>query len=216
MSRKLDISAWVFKLILIGRLKLQEHLWNYLVYFYCFLRGVETGKGNTFLGFPRISRSPNSRIIIGDNCTFNSSKISARMGLYKRCAFITLDPGSEIRIGDNSGAAGATIFACKEIVVGNNVLIGAYTTIVDSDFHNPDPEKRELENDTARPVHIQDNVFLGMNCVVLKGVTIGENSLIAANSVVISNIPPNSFAMGNPCKVVMKRNWGQDSKTENK
>jgi acetyltransferase-like isoleucine patch superfamily enzyme len=50
-------------------------------------------------------------------------------------------------------------------------------------------------------------VFLGFNCFVLKGVTIGKNSVIGANSVVVSNIPPNSFAMGNPCKKFIERDW---------
>jgi len=67
--------------------------------------------------------------------------------------------------------------------------------------------ERDMEIHTARPIVIHDHVFLGLNCIVLKGVTIGENSVIGANSVVMTNIPPNSFAMGNPCKVILKRNW---------
>jgi acetyltransferase-like isoleucine patch superfamily enzyme len=88
-------------------------------------------------------------------------------------------------------------------------MIGAYSTIVDTDFHNINPSDRRSEKIAAKPVVIEDNVFLGLNCCVLKGVTIGKNSVIGANSVVINNIPPNSIAIGNPCKVIIQRNWSQ-------
>jgi acetyltransferase-like isoleucine patch superfamily enzyme len=91
------------------------------------------------------------------------------------------------------------------VTIGNNVIIGAFCTLIDNDFHNPDPNKRKTI--VAKPIVIEDNVFLGFNCFVLKGVTIGKNSVIGANSVVISNIPPNSFAMGNPCKIIVERDW---------
>jgi acetyltransferase-like isoleucine patch superfamily enzyme len=131
------------------------------------------------------------------------------IGLYKRCAFVTLEEGATITIGNNTGASGTTFAAGKSITIGNDVMIGAYCTITDTDFHNPDPAKRNDEDVPTRPVVIEDHVFLGMNCMILKGVTIGTNAVIGANSVVMSNIPPNSIAMGNPCKVMLKRNWGR-------
>ncbi|MCK5136221.1 MAG: acyltransferase [Bacteroidales bacterium] len=188
---------------------MQVYFFSYFVRLLCFIKGVKYGRNVKFNGYPRMSRAPNSTIAIGDNCLFNSSRNSARIGLVKRCAFVTLNKGAEIRIGKNTGGTGATIAAFGSITIGNNVLLGAYTTIFDSDFHNPDPGKRDLTDITIRPVVIEDNVFLGMNCMVLKGVTIGKNSVIGANSVVISSIPPNSVAMGNPCKVILKRNWGK-------
>ena len=87
-------------------------------------------------------------------------------------------------------------------------MIGGESMIFDTDFHNSDPNKRQDRTDClARPVVIEDNVFIGTNCTILKGITIGENSVIGANSVVIESIPKNSIAIGNPCKVVIKRNW---------
>ena len=209
MKRNLDLSGWLFRLIFVLRLRLQVNFFNYFARFICVVKGVSYGKNVKFNGYPRLSRSPHSTITIGDNCLFNSSKNSARIGLIRRCAFVTLDSGAEIKIGNNTGGTGAVLAAFKSITIGNNVLLGAYTTIFDSDIHNPDPAIRDIPDQTARPVIIEDNVFLGMNCVVLKGVRIGENSVIGANSVVMKSIPPNSMAMGNPCKVLMKRNWGK-------
>jgi maltose O-acetyltransferase len=77
---------------------------------------------------------------------------------------------------------------------------------LDNDAHHADPTKREMGIIPSRPIIIEDNVFIGLQCVILKGVTIGKNSVIGANSVVFNNVPENSIAVGNPCKVIMRRN----------
>jgi len=169
---------------------------------------VKLGSKIHFAGFPVIRRYPNSRILIGNNCILNSSKNSVLQGLMKPCKLITLNKNAEILIGQNVGASGTIIVSASKIRIGNNVLIGAHCTIVDTDFHNPDPRLRlNSEDIPSRPITIEDNVFLGYNCLVLKGVTIGENSVIGANSVVINNIPKNSIALGNPCKVIIRKDW---------
>jgi acetyltransferase-like isoleucine patch superfamily enzyme len=73
----------------------------------------------------------------------------------------------------------------------------------DSDSHPVEAQKRLAgEPGTAIPVRIEDNVWLGMNVVVLRGVTIGRNSVISANSVVTRSIPANVIAAGHPARVV--------------
>jgi acetyltransferase-like isoleucine patch superfamily enzyme len=160
-----------------------------------------------FNGFPSIHRAQNSIIQIGNDCILNSSKHSVRINLERRCTLATLRKDAEIIIGNNTGLSGITIAADYKIIIGNNVLIGTYCTIIDNDFHNPDPSRRDEYTFPKKPVIIEDNVFIGMNCTILKGVTIGKNSVIGANSVVVTSIPSNSVAMGNPCKVFIKRNW---------
>ena len=85
----------------------------------------------------------------------------------------------------------------KHIKIDKNVRIGANSLITDGDAHLDDPRSGE-----PKPVHICENVWLGMNVTVLKGVTIGKNSLIGAGSVVTKDIPANVVAAGNPCIVV--------------
>jgi acetyltransferase-like isoleucine patch superfamily enzyme len=127
------------------------------------------------------------------------------IGLHQSCAFATYDENSIIEIGNNCGASGLKIHAKTKITIGNNVLIGMGSTILDNDAHNAVAVKREQNIIPSRPVTIGDNVFIGLNCIILKGVTIGNNSVIAAGSVVFSNIPENAIAAGNPCKVIIKR-----------
>jgi UDP-3-O-[3-hydroxymyristoyl] glucosamine N-acyltransferase len=209
MKYDFDPIAWFLERVFRYRNKCNILLWKYPIRLMCFIKGVRIGRNVDFNGFPVIRRYENSKIIIGDKCTFNSARFSVRVGLRERCTLVTLLKKSEIVFGNNSGGSGIMVLAAKKIIVGNNVLIGSHTMIIDTDFHHADPGKRyENENIPARPIIIEDNVFIGTNCMILKGVTIGKNSVIGANSVVITSIPENSIAIGNPCKIIIKKSWG--------
>lgn len=183
-------------------------LWyNPLTKFYCKIKMVQLGTNVDFNGFISIRKKKKSKIIIGNHCRFHSRKFALPIALYTPCRFVTTHYNAQINIGDYSGASGANIVASTKIKIGKNVLIGSNTTIVDTDFHSSNPHFRSKNDLPGKPINISDNVFIGMNCLVLKGVTIGENSTIGANSVVTNNIPANSVATGNPCKVLIKRNW---------
>ena len=208
MKNDFDPIAWFLERIFRYHNKCNILLWKYPIRLMCFIKGVRIGRKVNFNGFPVIRRYENSKIIIGDNCTFNSARNSVRVGLHDRCTLVTLLKGSEIVFGNNSGGSGIMVLAATKIIVGNNVLIGSHTMIIDNDFHHSDPSKRhEDKNIPARPIIIEDNVFIGTNCMILKGITIGKNSVIGANSVVITSIPENSIAIGNPCKIIIKKSW---------
>jgi acetyltransferase-like isoleucine patch superfamily enzyme len=109
-----------------------------------------------------------------------------------------------LEIGDNFAMTGGTICAAEKIVIGNNVAVGANCMIVDTDFHPLDAEGRRQHPQEANtvPIHIEDHVFIGMNCLILKGVTIGCGSVIGAGSVVTRDIPAHVIAAGNPARVI--------------
>lgn len=90
----------------------------------------------------------------------------------------------------------------SSITIGENVLIGSNVQIVDSDFHEIDPKRRNSGNHKCKPVVIEDNVFIGNNVIILKGVTIGENSIISAGAIVYESFPENVIIAGNPAKIV--------------
>jgi len=161
--------------------------------------GIKLGQRSSFDGICHFERFPGTTIIIGDNCQFRSRKNSNLIGINRPCSIATLtsDHNASILIGNDCGFSGTVIGAFKFIKIGNNVRCGANTLITDSDWHNDD-----IRSGIPSEVIIEDNVWIGVNAVILKGVTIGENSLIGANSVVTKNIPANVIAAGNPCKII--------------
>lgn len=88
------------------------------------------------------------------------------------------------------------------IKIGENCLIGYNVEILDNDFHHINPMRRMDGVPQSKPICIEENVFIGSNVSILKGVTIGKNSIIANKSVVTQHIPANSIAAGNPAKVI--------------
>lgn len=160
------------------------------------LKGVKT-KGFVFTGGRIfVDREKNGNLSIGRNCRFMSKSWGNKIGLNHRC-MLSVGPNANLSIGDCCSFSGASIWCFKSITLENNVRIGANCLIIDGDAHQDDP--RAGENN---PVHICKNVWLGANVVVLKGVNIGENSLIGMNSVVTKDIPANVVAAGNPCRVI--------------
>ncbi len=159
--------------------------------------GVQIGKGCNFIGRTYFNRLQNSNITIGENCKFNSSHKSNLIGVYTPCMISTIAKGAIIEIGDGCGFSGTVIGAALHVRLGKNVRCGANTLITDSDWHTDD---YRVGKDA--PVIIEENVWLGYGVKVLKGVHIGKNSLVGANSVVTKDIPENVIAAGNPCRVV--------------
>lgn len=159
------------------------------------IAGVKYGTNLSFRGKIIIDRFKYSTIKIGDNCTFNSHNLFNPRGI-KKCILHTATDFAKIEIGNNCGFSGVSIVCWKSIKIGNNVMVGADTCIGDTDDH---PERLGTSPES---VEIKDNVFIGMHCLILKGVTIGENSIIGAGSVVTKDIPANCVAAGVPCKVI--------------
>ncbi len=95
---------------------------------------------------------------------------------------------------------GVRIAAATRITIGNSCMIASGAYLTDSDWH--DIYDRSLPVGKSQPITLKDNVWIGDSAIVCKGVTIGENSIIGAGSVVVSDIPPNTIAAGNPAKVV--------------
>lgn len=93
-----------------------------------------------------------------------------------------------------------TIVDDGEVYIGNRTMIGPNVTICTTG-HPADPYYREMVAHYSLPIHIGKNVWIGSNAVILPGVTIGDNSIIGAGSVVTRDIPANVIAVGNPCRV---------------
>jgi acetyltransferase-like isoleucine patch superfamily enzyme len=131
-------------------------------------------------------------------------------------ALATEENGS-IEIGDYSYLSGAALIATDRIIIGSYVHIAGGVTIVDSDFHPQDPAARLRDTVIispagkkidrppfeSAPVIIEDDVWIGFNATILKGVTIGHGSIIQPGSVVLRSVPPGSVVFGNPAQVLI-------------
>ncbi|MEE8060038.1 MAG: acyltransferase [Pseudomonadales bacterium] len=107
----------------------------------------------------------------------------------------------EIKIGDYALLSpGVRISAADKIIIGNSVMMANGVYITDADWHGVYDRCKRVE--AVTPVIIMDNVWLGDHCTVLRGVTIGENSIVAASAVVTKDVPANVVVAGNPAKVV--------------
>ncbi|CAD7767296.1 MAG: 2,3,4,5-tetrahydropyridine-2,6-dicarboxylate N-acetyltransferase [Candidatus Argoarchaeum ethanivorans] len=168
----------------------------------CIIWNVKIGEGAKFYGLPLIRKHPSGSVDIGTNCSFRSSQWSNSIGLNRKC-YINASKNAEIVIGRDCGFSGTVIAATKSIIIGDRVLCGANVTISDTDRHSVNSlERFQKEPPAAKPVFIGDDVWLGMNVVVLKGVTIGNGTVVSANSVVTHTLPENVIAGGHPAVVL--------------
>lgn len=169
--------------------------------------GVKIGQNSIFIGIPEVTCKEGSKISIGREGLFISRSFSTALGINHPIILRTLTSNSEIIIGNNVGISGGAICASKKITIGDECMIGADVLIADTDFHSIHPKHRknsDHSHETAREICLQNNVFIGTRTIILKGVTIGENSVIGAGSVVTRSIPSNVIAAGNPCRVISK------------
>jgi maltose O-acetyltransferase len=133
------------------------------------------------------------RMVIGSNVQLVSTAATLELVTFE---------GGTLEIGDRSLVNyGCSISAAESVRIGARCLIGTHVIIMDNDFHRIEPERR-LEWPESKPIVIEDNVWIGARVIVLAGVTIGEGSCIAAGSVVTTDIPPRSLAIGAPARVV--------------
>ncbi|MCB9450873.1 MAG: acyltransferase [Anaerolineaceae bacterium] len=168
------------------------------------LAGVVWGVGWKLYGLPIIQKHRRSTLTFGARLELRSTHRSNPLGPNRPVILSTRRPGASLVIGDDFGMTGGSIVAEEKIVIGNRVTVGANTIIADTDFHPLDALARQhLPLDGAiAPITIEDDVFIGMQSLILKGVMIGAGSIIGAGSVVTRSIPAGVIAAGNPAQVI--------------
>ena len=168
------------------------------------LNGIKYQKGMIARGFMKVLVTRRGRVTVGENFKVNSGFNHNIIGRQQKTIFWV---EGQLKIGDNVGMSSAAIICNNNIKIGDNVTIGGNTVIYDTDFHSLDPNIRsdKLRDKKAAnfgKVIIGNHVFIGAHTTILKGVTIGENSVIGACSVVTKNIPKNEIWAGNPAKFI--------------
>ena len=129
---------------------------------------------------------------------------------------LAAEDGGVIEVGDHSYLANASLVCAERIVLGARVMVAGGVTIADSDFHplaaaqrladtvalSPAGDRRRRPAMATRPVIVADDVWIGWNATVLKGVRVGEGSVIAPGAVVVRDVPAGVTVAGNPARVV--------------
>jgi acetyltransferase-like isoleucine patch superfamily enzyme len=171
----------------------------------CLLLGLQCGRGVKAYG-RIILRSPGAGIEIGDDVILvSSSWRCSSAGLAHPVRLRTFSPEARIIIESGVGLNGTSITARSRTVrIGRGAMIGPDCLIMDSDFHSvwPPESRNDCDESLDGEVTIGENVWLGARCMVLKGVIIGENSVVAAGSVVTKSMPPNVLVAGNPARII--------------
>ena len=189
-------KAWLFQLMYLPYM-MRDML-------FCWSKGLTWHSDWRFFHLPMIRiKGRGSVLVIGRKFVACSDPEHNSLGVFQRVILKTVGHGATITIGDDVGMSGCTISAGRSITIGNHVLLGSGCLITDNDAHPIDPDQRRLGGGgIAKPIVIEDDVFIGARAIILKGVTIGRGSVVGAGAVVAKSIPPFSIAVGNPARVI--------------
>lgn len=174
--------------------------------FYFSMIAIPFGKNLMVMGPMKVV--VRGKITIGDNLNVISGKMLNALGRNMKTS-LRVDENANILIGNNVGMSCVSIWSKEKITIGNNVKLGANVIVFDSDMHSLNFQlRRDVATDgvnaKSAPIVIDDDVFIGTNSIVTKGVTIGKRSIIAAGSVVSRSIPEDEIWGGNPVKFIKK------------
>lgn len=178
---------------------------------YLYNRYVFTKHGIQYTQFPKIwgrimvsKFAEGGTIKIGQGVLINSSFKANPVGGH-RTVFMIMHKDAVIELDDEAGISNVLLAAHERIYIGKGVAIGAGTKIMDTNFHALRYSDRNANINTAHaPVTIRDRVFIGADALILKGVTIGEDSVIGAGAVVAKSVPPGEIWGGNPARFLRK------------
>jgi len=190
--------------------RIKRRIWAILLKLYANIlmrvHGIQLGKNVLITYPPYIFKYRSSMISIGNRVRIHGSLFQNPVCGSAKMVLATYSPQATILIDDYAAISCSTICAYNSVRIGKYVQIGAGCQITDTDFHPLDWELRRQKDQIklakSLPVEIEDDVWLGAEVMVLKGVTIGRGSVVAARSVVTKSIPPYSLAAGTPAKVI--------------
>lgn len=171
------------------------------------VKGLELEQGVRFKGRPSIAIAKGASIHIGRGVSINSSNAGYHVNMHSPVKLLADRPGARIEIGEDTRIHGSCIHAYESIRIGKRCLIAANCQIIDCNGHElsfEDVDGRIGTTSGAKPIVIEDSVWIGANCIVLPGVRIGRGSIVAAGSVVVKDVPAMVVAAGNPARVIKR------------
>lgn len=170
---------------------------------------VQMGRNVRFYGPIHLRIAKTATVRIGDNVTFRSSTAYNFVGINRPVSIYVAEHAT-LEIGDDCGFSGTAIYAATHISIGNCCNLGGNSSLWDTDFHPLDYQLRRggVVGTKTAPIRIGSDVFVGANALILKGVTVGERSVIGAGSVVARPVPADQIWAGNPARFVRHLSTG--------
>jgi acetyltransferase-like isoleucine patch superfamily enzyme len=192
----------VFRLVKVKFLEPVDWLMSYLIFY---VNGVQFSSFKNY-GWPKVNVSRDGKCVIGHSFRSNNREMANPIGRFHACSLIVGRKGVLI-VGNNVGMSSTAIVCHDKIEIGDNVNLGGNVVIYDTDFHSLNPKDRlihsvDILNARTKPIKIGNNVFVGAHSTILKGSTIGDNTIIGACSVVTRDIPANEIWAGNPARKI--------------
>ncbi len=186
----------------------KSFFYSAILKFYLKLRFKNVSIGTRFkvFGHLHLSLKKHSIIRIGENLTLKSNTIYNYVGINKPCS-IAVGNHAQLIIGNNCGMSGTTIYAAAKITIGDYCNFGGNTFLWDTDFHPIDYKERRIHNVekiATASISIGNDVFIGANSIILKGVNVGDRAVIGAGSVVVKDVPADEIWAGNPARFIKK------------
>lgn len=158
------------------------------------MRGLDIEVGRGLRCYGKVAVRGKGRLRIGNDCVFSVNLNHVYLGHGSG--------GYDITIGDKVWLNGTSISAVGRVAIGHRSLVGR-SELIDHEYHDPRDLSRKREV-RAAPILLEDDTWVGNDCLILKGVTIGRFSVVGARTVVRRSLPEKVVAIGNPAQIVKK------------
>ena len=197
----------VGKALKVARIRLDTFFSTLWMRFWLRMNGVRVGRRLRAIGFSlrdvRIQVSIGGRASIGDSAYIRTGVWCTEIG--RSGTRILVGKRGTLSVGNRVWMSNPSIVAHESVTIGDDTFLGGGTQIFDTNFHSTDPAVRASRKETpdmvrTAPVTIGKRVFIGADVIVCKGVTIGDEAMVAAGSVVVNDVPSGEVWGGNPAR----------------
>lgn len=183
-----------------GLNRILSWLYTFLISIGC--QRVKIGRGSiVFFRSSIVNASKLGGALIGTDCRIGCPSKMYHGGLPFYTKILITGNDGFVKIGNNTRINGANIHAEKKIEIGNRCVIASGVHIMDSNGHEVSSLDRTIGRDEPKEIIIGNNVWIGVNAIILKGTVIGDNSIVSAGSVVKGEFPGNVIIEGNPAGI---------------
>lgn len=165
----------------------------------CRLKGIQIGKNCIITGRTRFFKRKGSNIVLHDNVTLHSLYRCNTL-IQHPVSISAILPGATVELHPYCGISGSKIVCCNKVQIGEYTIVGPDCIIDDCKHHSYSKEIGWISNGELKgaPIIIGKRCYIGMRCIILKGVTIGDDCVISAGTVITKDVPAGHLAQGNP------------------